>query len=231
MATKTTKDILPEYPSTSLTFRLFALGSGTVAASYTVTTGTYGDFSIAVTEAITGWYRVVAYSGSTAVGSGDVYYPSDTAGTYYVDDPTLLTAIKAKTDLINTNNVVFGGSPVASDGTIAEIVIGDTYLAANDRDFNWTVPAPSGLTLADCTCWFGGEAVGDHTGSWNVQGTLTDAGSGNWKVSANLVESNTIDCEPGLYAWSAAIHGPNGTKITKVRSRTKKTQLVAKQTN
>jgi hypothetical protein len=230
MATKTTKGRLAKYTATSLTFRLFAQGSSTVAATYTATTGTYGDFSIAVTEALTGWYDVLAYSGSTLRGVGAVYYASDTAGTYYVDDPTFLTSIQAKTDLIGTGAGNNGSAPVATDGVIAEIIIGDDYLAANGRAFEWTVPAPTGLTLADCTCWFGGDASGAHSGSWIVQGTPTDVGSGNWKLSFDMIRSKTDNCESGLYLWSAAIHGPTGTEITKVRSRTKKTQLVAKQT-
>jgi hypothetical protein len=141
-----------------------------------------------------------------------------------------LDAIEAQTALISDPGTVFAGSAVASNGTISEIIIGDTYLAANDRAFHWTVPAPTGLALIDCTCRFGGEASGNHTGSWEVTGTITDAGSGNWKISFDLDESNTIDCQPGLYMWSAAIHGPAGQKITKVKSRTHKVQLVSKQT-
>lgn len=137
--------------------------------------------------------------------------------------------IVAKTNLIGRNDTVFGGSPVASNGSIAEIIIGDDYLTANSRNFYWDVPAPSGLSIGDCTCWFGGEAIGDHVGSWMKQGTLTDQTGGVWRASFQLVESDTIDCEPGLYNWSAAVHGPSA-KITKVRSRTTKTLLVVKQT-
>ena len=141
-----------------------------------------------------------------------------------------LDAIQAQTALIGDPGTVFAASAVASNGTISEIIIGDTYLAANDRAFSWTFTAPTGLAIGDCSFRFGGEASGNHTGSWLVVGSLTDEGDGNWTGEAELIESDTINCEPGLYMWSAAVHGPAGEKITKVKSRTHKVQLVTKQT-
>lgn len=99
MATKTTKGRLAKYPSTSLTFILCAQGSSTAAATYSATTGTRGDFSIAVTEAITGWYDVLAYEGATLRGVGSVYYATDAAGTYYVDDPNAVVNITTSTTI------------------------------------------------------------------------------------------------------------------------------------
>lgn len=88
MATKTTKGRLAKYPSTSITVELLSLG-GAVVATYTPTTGTKGQFSIDVTEALTGWFDVLAYVSGAVRGQGNVKYESDTAGTYYVDDPAV----------------------------------------------------------------------------------------------------------------------------------------------
>lgn len=149
--------------------------------------------------------------------------------TQYVYDD--FQAIYEKAMLIGQPGSVLAAGAVASDGTIAEIIIGDDYLAANGRAFEWTVSAPTGLTRTECTCWFGGEALGDGEGSWRVEGTLTDAGSGNWKMSFDLPRTATESCTPSLAAWSAAIHGPTGIEITKVRKGKKnQTQLVRKQT-
>ncbi len=93
MATKTTKGRLAKYPSTLLSFVICAQGSSTAAATYSATTGVRGDFSIAVTEALSGWYDVLAYESGTLRGVGLVYYASDTAGTYYVDDPAAIPVV------------------------------------------------------------------------------------------------------------------------------------------
>lgn len=89
MANKTTKGRLAKYPSTALTFKLYALGSDTVAngSGDAATTGAGGGFSFDVTENISGWFDVVAYDGASVRGTGTVFYPGDVAGTYLVDDP------------------------------------------------------------------------------------------------------------------------------------------------
>lgn len=102
MATKTTKGRCPELAGLTRTLALLAQGSDTIAASYSVTLGTYGAFSASVTESLSGWYDALLTDGTVVEAYGKLYYPSDTAGTYYVDDPKLLTDVKAKTDLIGT---------------------------------------------------------------------------------------------------------------------------------
>lgn len=54
----------------------------------TLTAGSNGHFSATVTEAITGWWRVVVKNGATPLLEGGwVWIPSDVVGTYIVDDP------------------------------------------------------------------------------------------------------------------------------------------------
>lgn len=62
------------------------IGNG---AGDTLTAGSNGLFSATVTENITGWWNVVVLDGATVLAEGGkVYFQSDTAGTYVVDDAT-----------------------------------------------------------------------------------------------------------------------------------------------
>ena len=137
----------------------------------------------------------------------------------------LLLAIKAKTDLISTTVPIV--SSVSADGTIDEIIIGDDYLDANGRAFQWTVEAVEGVAVVDATCTFGAKS-GEY--SFLVDGTVTDAGSGNWILSFDLLRTDTASCKPGKYEWSVQVNDATDHEITKVRSRTTKTRLVEKQT-
>lgn len=137
-----------------------------------------------------------------------------------------LEAIQAKTDLI-TSKTVGTQLPVASSGVIDEIIIGDDYLAANGREFVWTIAAPTGFILGTSTCSFGGKK---GTETWLVSGTITDAGGGNWTLSFDLNKTDTEGLEPGTYEWSVEVKNASSKEITKVRSRTTKVKLVEKQT-
>lgn len=64
-----------------------AIGNG---AGDSVSAGSNGQFSAVVTEAITGWWKVVVLKSSVPIlEGGAVYFPSDTEDTYPVDDPRL----------------------------------------------------------------------------------------------------------------------------------------------
>ena len=126
-----------------------------------------------------------------------------------------------------TSKTVGTQLPVASSGVIDEIIIGDDYLAANGREFEWTIAAPTGFVLATSTCSFGGKK---GTETWLVSGTITDAGAGNWTLSFDLNKTDTEGLEPGTYEWSVEVKNATSKEITKVRSRTTKVKLVEKQT-
>lgn len=171
------------------------------------------------------WFVQISYIDTDEIAA-DGFVGSD--GELRAD---LLGDIQSKTDLL-TSNTVQVSVPVAINGSIAEIVIGDDYLAANNRSFYWTVPAVAGMSVGSVTCWFGGEAQGSAEGSWLVQGAVTDVGGGNWKIEFNLTGERTAACAAGFYSWSAAIHDQNGVEITKVRKgKNNQTQLVRKYTN
>lgn len=91
MANKTVALNSQAYAGTSgLTLFLYSPSSGSIGngSGDTLTAGSNGSFTAVVTEAITGWWNVVVKNGSSAIlEGGKVYFPSDTVGTYIVDDP------------------------------------------------------------------------------------------------------------------------------------------------
>jgi hypothetical protein len=93
MANKTVIFQSQLYAGTSgLTAFLYNPSSGTAGngAGDSVTALSNGYFSFVVTEAITGYWNVAVKNGATAILEGGIlYFPSDTLGTYVVDDPAL----------------------------------------------------------------------------------------------------------------------------------------------
>lgn len=110
--------------------------------------------------------------------------------------------------------------------TIDEIVIADDYLAANGRAFTWDIPAITGFTAAGSTCKFGGKYQDGYT--WIVSGTVTDLGTGYWRLSFEVAKTVTQSLVAAYYVWSVEI-AAGGTEITRVRSG-RTVQLVEKQT-
>jgi len=121
----------------------------------------------------------------------------------------------ASTSIVNTASYA---GPVDTEGDIsAPIIIGDDYLAANDRAFVWTVSEIAGIDYTTATCTFGGERKGQ---SWSVTGTITDsATAGSWDLTFDLDRTDTATLRPGYYAWSVEIKGASdGAEATVVRS-------------
>jgi hypothetical protein len=102
---------------------------------------------------------------------------------------------------------------IASDGSInGPLIIGDDYLHANGRSLQWTIAAISGFTRANCTCFFGGQF---KTNTFLVQGTVVDAGSGNWYLRFDIEQSDTASLAPGMYRYSVEVrHADN--EVTRV---------------
>ena len=126
--------------------------------------------------------------------------------------------------------VVSVSQPVSTDGNlIYPIIIGDDYLVANGRAFEWTIPAITGFSVASSTCTFGGKYIADGvTHAWLVTGTVSDVGSGQWKLSYDLAKTATQSLVAAYYVWSVEIK-QSGTEITRVRAG-KNVQLMEKQT-
>lgn len=137
----------------------------------------------------------------------------------------LLLDVKAKTDLIGTGTV--GNiSFTAADGTIGEVVIGDDYLDANGRAFQWDIDPVTGLTLGSITCWFG--ASRDGKSLWLVEGTATLV-SGKWRLKFDLPKTETEGLQPGPAEWSVAVHQA-AVEITRVKPSSSLLELVEKST-
>lgn len=140
-------------------------------------------------------------------------------------DAGRIEEIHLKTQLIGTG-VIGQGAPVASDGSIDEIIIGDDYLASNGRSFVWTFDAITGATASGSTARFAGSFSNQ---GWSVTGTVTDLTGGRWKISFDLPSARTINLRAGLYAWSAEVITNGGSRVTTIRSGNS-TSLVRKYT-
>lgn len=120
-------------------------------------------------------------------------------------------------------------SPVSVGGQlVGPIIIGDDYLATNDRAFVWTIPAIENITRATATCKFGGKFKDEF---WLVEGTITDNEDADyWDISFDLPRASTLGLEPGWYDWSVEIKGASdGPEATKIYGK-KRVELRAKQT-
>ena len=186
-----------------------------------------------MTEAATGLYQATlddtygsvwyAFVGTSTPSTWD---ERATGGPIKVFDLNLANLATAATGGVS----VTVSQPVSTDGNlIYPIIIGDDYLAANSRAFVWDIPAITGFVVGSCTCKFGGEYVGKTaTHTWSVNGTVTDLGTGYWRLSFDVAKTVTADLVPAYYVWSVEI-AYGGTEITRVRSG-KTVQLVEKQT-
>jgi hypothetical protein len=149
-------------------------------------------------------------------------------------DPTvgILDTIRDKTNLITTGTIA-SSIPVTASGQIdGPLVIGDDYLSANGRAFIWTVALPSAFVIATSTCKFGMQYQDEEgTYSFNVAGTVTDAGSGNVTLTFDVPKATTGTLGPGWYRWSVEIASASGTEVTRVKSsHNKLVEWVEKQT-
>lgn len=148
----------------------------------------------------------------------------DSSGNISIPSLGVLDAIKDKTDLITTGTIQ-SSIPVTAQGQITgPLYIGDDYLSANGRAFQWTVALPPGFVIATSTCRFGMEhAEGATTGaSFAVTGTVTDASGGNVTLSFSVPKATTGTLKAGFYRWSVEIASASGDEVTRVASDGKK---------
>jgi hypothetical protein len=136
--------------------------------------------------------------------------------------------ILAKVALISSGSVT-ATLPVTSTGQIrSPILIGDDYLAANGRAFQWVISERLGFVVGTMSCKFGGSnaKTGD---SWEVAGSVTDNLDGTWTLSFDLPDTQTGELAEGLYRWSVEIISADGANVTEVFSG-KGVEVRAKQT-
>ena len=227
----------------TLSCRLFAFGSDTVVDTQTATekTSDKNRYTVAYTDIPAGAYRLNAFVGATGGFANENYDLTLTTATFHprgegaasagdASQSTLLQ-VKAKTDLITAGQVQIV-SPVGSGGNITTpIFAGDDFKASNGRAFEWIIDARTGFSDATATCRFGGysEETGD---SWNVAGTVTDIGGGEWQLSFDLTKAETSQLAPGFYRWSVELANPGGDEVTEVYNSTanRLVEVRAKQT-
>lgn len=141
-----------------------------------------------------------------------------TSGTTPTDPTTgILDEIRGKTALI-TSGSVQTSIPVTAQGQITgPLYIGDDYLTANGRQFDWTIALPTGFVAATSTCKFG-MIYEDETGvsEFNVSGTVADVGSGNVRLRFELPRATTGTLKAGFHRWSTEIVSASGVEVTAV---------------
>jgi hypothetical protein len=206
--------------------------SGTAAGSYAFSESPATVYKSLNITGLTGEWRVrMRNAGNEPVFTGYVVFSSDVEG-HATSEPVspALKRIEAKTTLLGTGQVAVIAM-VSPTGEIASpIIIGDDYLEANGRAFEWTVPAVPGVVVGTAEFYFGGKPITGGNG-WFVQGEVSDVGGGNWKVSAELPRTATSSLSEGQYRWSGEIRDASGNEVTRIRSDSNRhVQLVAKQT-
>jgi hypothetical protein len=142
-----------------------------------------------------------------------------------------LLLVKAKTDLITVGQVQYT-SPVSPIGNIATpILAGDDYKASIGNAFTWTINARTGYSVSTATCRFGGSSE-DTGDGWNVSGTVSDLGGGEWQLSFDLPKATTSTLSPGFYRWSVELVNPGGDEVTEVynSNANRQVEVRAKQT-
>lgn len=225
--------ILTEPEETGCTFTLepWENTSGTPAGSYSLTEVSPSKYESPNITGLTGeWVILMKNGANEPVFSGFVLFSSAAKGKATEDPSSRLARIESKTSLLGSASVSVLAM-VTPEGEISgPIVIGDDYLEVNGRSFEWTVPAVPGMVVGDVDFYFGGKPVYGGSG-WLVQGEVSDAGGGNWLLSADLPRTATNNLSEGQYRWSGEIRDAAGNEVTRIKNESSRyVELVAKQT-
>jgi hypothetical protein len=198
--------------------------AGMIAAEAEIDTGGTSTFT-GTTDSL----EAIRDAGGGGGGGGDPWTTDVSTGYTYPEAGAVLKTVYEKAALITASNVQFS-SMVNTDGYIdGDIIIGDDYLAANGRAFQWTFTPNSGFVAATSSCKFGGSNA-SGTSTWLVTGTVTDNGNGTWTISFDLPLATTSTLLEGLHDWSVECISATNVEITKKRSG-KKVKVVRKWTN
>lgn len=112
-------------------------------------------------------------------------------------------------------------------GKMIDLVIGDDYLTAHDRQLEWTVDKPTNFEPAGATCWFGVD-LGPYTNQVLLVEGLIDDNGDTLTLNFEIPKAKTQGLKSGKCDWSVAIHDANGHEITSVRSGVNGVSLVEK---
>jgi hypothetical protein len=142
-------------------------------------------------------------------GGGGDPWNTELPGSYTGDQAGKLLSDIASATSTGRVTVV---SPVAEQGRVFPLVIGDDYLVDNNRALEWTTPEITGIDIGDATCRFW--ILKDGTGySW--EGTVGPGSSGYWTLSVEIANDSWEDAEPGVYEYGVeVIDAVNDQQIT-----------------
>lgn len=154
--------------------------------------------------------------------------PSDWSEQLGYNVDLYLESIKVKLDSMGTGIVVIT-APVSVSGVLEELVLGDDYLTSNGRALEWTFPAIAGFTTSATG------KLGLRSDCNNelilTNGVVTDVGGGDWKVTFDVLGTDTENLTPGNYDWSVEIT-QGGVEVTIAKNTMVRTmtRMVEKQT-
>jgi hypothetical protein len=191
--------------------------TGVVSATENGTTGEYAIASLDESTQYTVFVRAGGSPASSDVAIAQIGVLATGGGGG--GDATL--ANQEEILLLLSGGQITSIAPVSSAGTITgPIVVGDDYLAASSRAFDWFVD-PGVFDIGQATCFFGGALVSIPTKStWLVQGTVsavTVDGQPKWRLRFELTTDDTLELKPELHNWSVELRGPTGPEnITKI---------------
>ena len=181
--------------------------------------GTYSDGDVVEATWIysgTAYAYAVEIIGPAAVDGGflDVAVSTRLAAADYTAPDNADTAeilaelelVKAKTDLLGTGIVTFGG-PVLS-ATEIELTIGDDYLAEDSRALSWT--ADDWPDLTDSTITLELRRTTRHGETASFDGTATAPK----EIQIELVSADTSDLAAGTWAFAAKATLDNDSEVT-----------------
>jgi len=178
-----------------------AIGNG---AGDTLTAGSNGQFSAVVTEAITGWWRVVVLNGSVPIlEGGSVYFPADTVDTYTVDDPGLTppwytSPTGSGARLVSITVLMDAVAQQSAKVRLSKLGGAESYIATTDAnglatfsvdDGSWTVSITlSGATFAGATLVVDGNETVSYSLTANsaIAASDPDKVTGYWLCLSHL---------------------------------------------
>lgn len=201
-------------------------------------TATWANGIVALTEnGTTGEYSASTFVDSTSYNvfiQADVS-PADTDTKTGITitppgDGALTAEQAAKIALIGTGTAVVN-TPVADDGTLEELIIGDDYLLANGRALEWVFDEITGITTAGEVHFGLQDALTGDEVYVNTAGTITDLGDGTFKAIIEIPKAALTALTPGQYDYSVqVVEGTTEITIAKNRQIRTRVRLVAKQT-
>jgi hypothetical protein len=191
---------------------------------------TSSETAIDLTDAGTGTMTFTTPSERSKAGDTKIGTVAQIRDSQLAAEGEDLQAIKEKTDLIGTGAAIVS-APVSGDGDLLFLIIGDDYLASNNRALEWSFDAIVDFTTS---------AVGklgmvnseNATETYlNSTGVVSEISAGVWKVSFDIPATALTSLTPGYYDWSVSIE-EDSVAVTIVRNRQNKTRvkLIEKQT-